>query len=77
MGNRHKYPSWQRRHEAIFQFLINHPSAKHRECSERTGYSVWHISRIINSPGFKRRYEYFLERKNKDLSDTYIRKLLK
>ena len=50
------YPSWQRRHESVLLWLMENRSKKLRDCAAATGYSVTHISRIINAPDFRRRY---------------------
>jgi len=55
------YPAWQRRHEAVLLWVLQHPAGKQYECAEATGYSRWHISRIICSPEFKRRFEIALD----------------
>jgi hypothetical protein len=55
------YPSWQRRHEAVLQFILQNPSAKHAQCAAATGYSEWQISRITHSPEFQRRYQKLIE----------------
>jgi AraC-like DNA-binding protein len=53
---RHNYPAWQRRHEAVLQYLLERPGACYREISRVTGYSETHLSRIVNAPEFYRRY---------------------
>ena len=53
MANR-AYPAWQRRHEAVLQYMFEHPAARYGEVARATGYSVWHISRITNTPEFRR-----------------------
>jgi AraC-like DNA-binding protein len=50
------YPAWQRRHEAVLQYMFEHPGARYREISRVTGYSETHLSRIVNAPEFYRRY---------------------
>ncbi|MCH9053038.1 MAG: hypothetical protein IIA72_18580 [Proteobacteria bacterium] len=51
------YPRWQRRHEAVLLWLLENPPKKLKDCAAATGYSRTHISRIINSPDFRARYE--------------------
>ena len=51
------YPRWQRRHEAILLWLLENPPKKLKDCAAATGYSRTHISRIINSPDFRTRYD--------------------
>jgi hypothetical protein len=50
------YPSWQPRHEAVLQYMLEYPAADYGEVARATGYSVWHISRIIANPEFRRRH---------------------
>ena len=50
------YPRWQRRHEGILLWLLQRPWANLKQCAEATGYSHSQVSRIVNSPGFQRRY---------------------
>ena len=50
------YPSWQRRHEAVLKFVLEFPAADYGEVARATGYSRWHISRIIANPEFRRRH---------------------
>ena len=50
------YPSWQPRHEAVHQYTLEYPAARYREVAKATDYSVWYISRIVNTPEFRRRY---------------------
>jgi len=37
------------------------PCRKQYQCAEATGYSRWHVSRIIGSPEFKRRFQIVLD----------------
>jgi len=50
------YPAWQRRHAAVLVWLLENPHRKQYECAAETGYSPTHVSRIINSSEFRRRY---------------------
>ena len=50
------YPAWQRRHTAVLLWLLEHPGGKLYTCAAATGYSASQVSRIINSPEFRRRY---------------------
>ena len=54
------YPTWQRRHEAVLQYMLEHPAACYGEVARATGYSVWHISRVTNTPEFRRRHRAHL-----------------
>ena len=47
------YPRWERRHEAVLHWLLEHPTATLREGARATGYSPSHLSRIICSPDFR------------------------
>jgi hypothetical protein len=53
---RRTHPSWQRRREAVLQYIVSNPAARNRKIAGATGYSEWQISRIINSPEFRCRY---------------------
>jgi hypothetical protein len=46
------YPTWQRRHDAILLYVLEHPGAKQKEIAEATGYTPSHVSRILASPDF-------------------------
>ncbi len=50
-----RYPGWQNRHEAVLQYMLEYPAADYGEVARATGYSRWHISRIIANPEFRRR----------------------
>ena len=56
------YPSWQRRHEAVLLYFAKNPAAKLREIAKAVGYSETHVSRIVNSPEFHRRYRLAADR---------------
>jgi len=71
------YPRWQRRHEGVLLWLLEHPWAKLQDCARATGYSPSQISRIVCSPEFRTRYtaalktaqqSVFLERMTKPAS---------
>jgi hypothetical protein len=47
------YPRWERRHEAVLLWLLEHPTATLREGAVATGYSPSHLSRITCSPEFR------------------------
>jgi hypothetical protein len=49
------YPRWQRRHEGVLLWLIEHASGTLRECAKVTGYTPSHLSRIMCSPDFRYR----------------------
>jgi hypothetical protein len=36
--------------------MLEYPAARYGEVARATGYSVWHISRITNTPEFRRRH---------------------
>ncbi len=50
------YPRWQRKHDQVLKWCFEHPGGNQSECSEATGYSPTHISRIQRSPDFRMRY---------------------
>ena len=56
-----QYPAWQRRHEAVLLWMVQHPGGKLYNCAEATGYSRWQVSRIVNSPDFQQRYKVVLD----------------
>jgi hypothetical protein len=51
-----RYPSWQRRHEAVLQWFLRYPTGTREECARATGYSPTHISRITCTEEFRRRF---------------------
>ena len=64
------YPAWQRRHEAILRWLLEHPGGKLYTCAIATDYSASQVSRIVNSPDFRRRFTRALEA---GLREAYLR----
>ena len=50
------YPRWQRRHDGVLQWLLQHPAGTLNDCARATGYSPSQISRIVNSPDYQHRY---------------------
>ena len=70
------YPRWQRRHEAVLVWLLENPTRKLKACAQATGYSRTHISRIVNSPDFRTRYEVALEAGHRDFSRRYFQRLV-
>lgn len=60
-NNRSKYPSWQRRHEGVLLCLLQNPSATLSQCACKTGYSPSHVSRIINSPVFLKKFDSIMD----------------
>jgi hypothetical protein len=50
------YPTWQRRHEAVLQWLLRYPWGTRAECAAATGYSPTHISRITSTAEFAERF---------------------
>lgn len=51
------HPRFNRRHLGILAWLLEHPSAPLRECAEAMGYSRSWVSRIVNSPEFRERFQ--------------------
>ena len=58
-------PRWQRRHQAVLEWLLANPSSKLGACAQATGYSRTHISRIINAPDFQRKFRHAVEERSK------------
>ena len=69
------YPRWQRRHDAVLQWLLQCPRATLKECARATGYSPSQISRIVNSPDFQRRYRAARKIIEEEISRSIIRRL--
>jgi hypothetical protein len=69
------YPRWQCRHESVLRWLIENPPKKLKDCAEATGYSRTHISRIVNSPDFRRRYRAIRKNIQEEISRSYISRL--
>lgn len=69
------YPRWQRRHEAVLSWLFENPSKKLGDCAVATGYSRTHLSRIINSPEFCRRYSSLRRIHERVVSERAIERL--
>jgi hypothetical protein len=69
---RRPYPRWQRRHEAILRLILEYPLLSRTEIAAATGYSPTHISRIVNSPDFRERYERAVEYKHQEISRRAI-----
>lgn len=62
LRNRSQYPSWQRRHEAVLLYIAKNPAAKLCAIAKAADYSETHVSRIVNSPEFHRRYRLVADR---------------
>ena len=69
------YPRWQRRHDAVLLWLLQHPARTLKECARATGYSPSQISRIVNSPDYQRRYNAARKIIEKEISRSVIRRL--
>ena len=69
-----KYPQWQRRHESVLLWFLQYPSSTLEECSKSTGYSTYHLSRIVNSPEFKHRYRSNMEIVTRDIIKKRLNK---
>ena len=74
LKERKKYPSWQRRHEIVLNWFLENPCSTNSECADATNYTQWHISRIINSPEFKKRYEVAMKHKRKLIFEEKMKK---
>ena len=68
-----RYRRWQRRHEAVLQWLLSHHTGKLYECARDTGYSPWHLSRIINSQHFQAVYRGEIEKQRRAHTEAYCR----
>jgi hypothetical protein len=55
--SRYSHPRWRRRHQAVLEFVAANPIAKREAVALATGYSLWQVSRIVNSPSFRSRLE--------------------
>ena len=60
------YPRWQRRHEGVLLWLLEHPWATLEQCAHATGYSPSQVSRITCAPEFRHRYTAALEAARRD-----------
>ena len=69
------YPRWQRRHEGVLLWLLQHPWAKLNDCARATGYSPSQISRIINSPDYQRHYRAARKIIEEEISRSIIARL--
>jgi len=74
MERRH-YPRWQRRHEAILRMILEKPRLARAEIAAATRYSPWQVSRIINSPDFRARFEQMRAVINQELAHRYVERL--
>lgn len=52
-----KLSRWMPAHFAVLKWLLSARRPQLAEGARATGYSPWHLSRIINSPEFRCRYE--------------------
>ena len=66
------YPSWQRRHESVLLWLLEHPTAGLKKCDEATGYSPSQLSRITCSSEFRRRYRAAFEAAQREVARRLI-----
>ena len=69
------YPHWQRRHDAVLQWLLQRPWEKLNDCARATGYSPSQISRIVNSPDFRAHYRAAHKIIEADISRSIIARL--
>lgn len=54
---KHPYPNWRPRHEEVLLWMLSNPGGKQHACAKATGYTPSQVSRIVNSPGYRKRYE--------------------
>ncbi len=69
------YPRWQRRHDGVLQWLLQHPAGTLNDCARATGYSPSQISRIVNSPDYQCRYHVARKIIEAEISRSVIRRL--
>ena len=69
------YPAWQRRHAAVLAWLLENPHRKLYECAAEMGYSPSQVSRIVNSPDFRRHYRAARKIIEVEISRSCIRRL--
>ena len=74
---RRSHPAWRRRHEAVLMWCLQNPARKLQDCAAETGYSRGQVSRIVNSPDFKRRYREVRKRIEKVLSRAVVERFHK
>ena len=67
---RRTHLQWQRRHDAVLRYVLEHPTAKNQQIGNATGYSRTHISRIVNSAAFNTRYQLALNILTKEIART-------
>ena len=68
------YPRWQRRHQTVLELLLENPRLKLEECARATGYSRTHVSRIVNSPDFRERYERARKAIEQEIRHRYLQR---
>ena len=78
---RRPYPRWRDRHHTVLKLLMEGPlmegpCPKQKDIAHATGYSPWQVSRIINSPDFRRRYEQARKRKEAIVDALCVRREL-
>jgi len=69
---RRPYPRWQRGHEGVLEAVIENPRVSRKEIARTTGYSIWQLSRITNSPDFQERYRRIRRIIERDLARRYL-----
>ena len=52
--------------------MVEKPQLKRSEVASATGYSRWHVSRIINAPDFRARYEELRAVIDRQLASRYV-----
>ena len=69
------YPAWQPRHGAVLVWLLQNPHRKQYECAAEMSYSPSQVSRIVNSPDFRRHYRAARKIIEEEIFRSYIRRL--
>lgn len=70
-----RYPSWQRRHQAVLHWLLENPARTQKDCAAALGYSESHVSRIVNSPDFQWRYRELMQIGDQEVMRRVIERL--
>ena len=72
-----RYPRFLRRHADVMRWLIDNPGATLTECARALGYSRSWLSRVVNAPEFRERYEELARRRTRACLRASIRRILR
>jgi hypothetical protein len=53
---------WNRKHQDVLLWFLEHPGGKQKDCAKAVGYSEAWLSKIVNTPEFKRRHTDIMHR---------------